>query len=54
MQPVGKQLAYLWPAVIGDMQVEVTTKSAIVKLLKVMSVPEDDEIWTYLDVVGSK
>jgi len=54
---LGRQLAYLWPAVVKDHQVEVSSRSAIVKLLREHKVPGDlycedyNAIWYYFDVV---
>jgi len=49
---LGKQLAYLWPAVVKDHQIEVSERSAIVKLLRKHKVAPDANIWSYLDIVG--
>lgn len=49
---LGTQLAYLWPAILGDRQIEASSRSAIVQLLKRNEVPEHDDIWDYIDVVG--
>ncbi len=49
---LGRQLAYLFPAIINDHQIEVSRRSSIVKTLKRGEVPETDDIWDYIDVVG--
>jgi hypothetical protein len=48
---LGRQLAYLWPAIINDNQIEVSERSAIVQILKHRVAPDSD-IWGYLDIVG--
>lgn len=49
---LGGQLAYLWPAILSESQIEVSSRSAIVQLLKREGIKPTDQIWTYLDVVG--
>lgn len=49
---LGVQLAYLWPAIIREHQIEVSERSAIVKLLRKQKVAPDSDIWGYLDIVG--
>lgn len=49
---LGRQLAYLWPAIVKDNQIEVTSRSSIVRVLREDGVPEDDHIWRYIDVGG--
>lgn len=49
---LGTQLAYLWPAILKDRQIEVSSRSTIVQILKQNEVPDTDNIWDYIDVVG--
>ena len=49
---LGLQLAYLWPAMLFDRQIEVSPRSSIVKLLKREGVDTSETIWEFLDVVA--
>lgn len=49
---LGRQLAYLWPAVVKGNQIEVVPQSAIVKRLRQAGVPASNAIWNYIDVVS--
>ena len=49
---LGRSLAYLWPAIVKNNQIEVSSRSAIVQHLKRHSVSEENPIWTYIDIVG--
>lgn len=46
---LGRQLAYLWPAIVRGEKIEVTGRCAITKLLRA-HVGEFDPIWNYVDV----
>jgi hypothetical protein len=48
---LGRQLAYLYPAIVKDEQIEVSSESEIVKLLTDNDIAPDDPIWNYIDVV---
>lgn len=48
---LGRQLAYLWPAIANDTQIEVSPSSAIVRLLIKEKFP-DENIWNYIDVTN--
>lgn len=48
---LGRQLAYLWPAVVNGNQIEVTSNSAIVKVLKRGNVGPCETIWQFIDIV---
>lgn len=49
---LGCQLAYLWPAITNGNQIEVSSRSSIVQLLKREGIKPTDRIWKYIDVVG--
>jgi len=48
---LGRSLAYLWPAIVKENQIEVAPQSAIVRHLREQDVPETNIIWRYIDVV---
>lgn len=48
---IGRQLAYLWPAIVDGNRIEVAKNSAIVQLLRNHGVSEKDAIWSYMDLV---
>lgn len=47
---LGRQLAYLWPAIVKGNKIEVTSRAAIVRVLNYMGVPKDNHIWRYIDI----
>ena len=47
---IGRELAYLWPAIINENVIEVAPNSAIVQLLKGENIDPHIEIWNYLDI----
>lgn len=49
---LGLELAYLWPAVISDHQIEVSKRDPIVRMLLENGIDESCKIWDYIDVVG--
>jgi hypothetical protein len=50
-QGLARSLAYLWPAIVKDNQIEVAPQTAIVQHLRQHDIPEHNAIWTYLDVI---
>ena len=51
---LGRQLAYLWPAVVKGEQIEVTPQSAIVRLLRRHNIQDDDTIWCFIDIIPGR
>ena len=49
-ESLARSLAYLWPAIASNQQIEVAPQSSIVQLLKLYKVPSEDEIWQYIDI----
>jgi hypothetical protein len=49
---LGRELAYLWPAIARADQIAVTTGHSIYQLLKRYNPTEDWPIWDYIDVEG--
>jgi hypothetical protein len=49
---IGRSLAYLWPAIAKNNQIEVTEQYAIVRLLRKHGVCDEDPIWKFIDVVA--
>jgi hypothetical protein len=45
-------LAYLWPAIVNGNQIEVSSRSTIVQVLKHNGVSANASIWRFIDIVG--
>jgi len=48
---IGRQLAYLWPAIANDSKIEVDPNSEIVSILLEHDPNMTKTIWSYMDIV---
>jgi len=48
---LGTSLAYLYMSIVKGNQIELAPNAALVQLLKRNSIPDDNPIWNYIDIV---
>jgi hypothetical protein len=44
------ELAYLWPAILADQQIDTIEQGPVVQLLRQHGIDRDQNIWRYLKI----